>query len=246
MTSVETVAPVSNPFLRIFTMFAAPSKAFEEDRKTPGWWAPFLIASAVGVLYGFVLLHRIGLPALVDGVIRQSGAMESRLGSSTPEQAAQIRHQIEYQFKFLYISPVFSILIGLAAAGVLLATANFGAGGRATFKQMLGVWFYGTLPLTVFYLLVIVAIFAGAASDPFNIKNQIGTNPGFYLSDSELPKMLIPMLSAIDIFSIWTAAVLTIGVSTAAGIKRGAAAAIVVGWWVVFILLQVAGAAFSG
>jgi len=129
---------------------------------------------------------------------------------------------------------------------VLLATANFGAGGKATFKQMLGVWFYGTLPLTVFSLLVIVAVYAGAASDPFNIKNAIGTNPGFYLADSELPKMLVPLLSAIDIFAIWTAVLLTIGVSTVAGIKRGAAAVVVVGWWLVVILLQTAGAAFGG
>jgi hypothetical protein len=38
---------------------------------------------------------------------------------------------------------------------------------------------------------------------------------------------------------------ITIGVSTVAGIKRGAAAVIVFGWWIVFILLQTVGAAFS-
>jgi hypothetical protein len=68
---------------------------------------------------------------------------------------------------------------------------------------------------------------------------------GFYLAESELPKTLMPLLSAIDIFAIWTAVLLTIGVSAVAGIKRGAAGVIVFGWWIVFILLQTVGAAFS-
>ncbi len=245
-TASAVEAPAANPFARIGTVFSAPSKAFAAVKVNSGWWAPFLVSALVGVLYAWVVLHKIGLPTLVDGVIHQSGALESRMASATYEQAQAIRHQIEFQFKFLYVGPVFGLLFGVVCGGVLLATANFVAGGKATFKQMLGVWFYGTLPLSVFYLLVMVAIYAGVASDPFNIKNAIGTNPGFYLADSELPKMLMPLLSAIDIFAIWTAALLTIGVSTVAEIKRGAAAAVVVGWWVVVILLQVAGAAFGG
>lgn len=237
--------PLLNPAQRLINTFIAPKKTFEDVRRSSGWWVPFLVAAVVGVLYAFVLLHKIGLPALVDGVIRQSPALEARIASSTPEVAARIHSSIETQFKFLYIGPVFSLVIGLAAAGILMATANFGAGGRSTFKTMLGVWFYSTLPLVVFYLLVIVAIYGGAASDPFNIKNPIGTNIGFYLSEADLPNTVKPVLAAMDLFAIWTAALLTIGVSTVAGIKRGVAAAIVIGWWIVVILFQTAGAAFS-
>jgi hypothetical protein len=241
MTQVE--APLMNPVQRVVNVFVAPAKTFEDVKRSSGWWVPFLIASVIGLLYGYVLLHKVGVQTLVDGAIHQSSMLEGQLASATPEQAAAIRARVALNFKFLYIGPVFSLLGGLAAAGVLLATANFGAGGKANFKQMLGVWFYGTLPLTLFYLLVIGAIYGGAAIDPFNIKNPIGTNPGFYLSD--VSKFLVPALSAIDLFAIWTAYVLTVGVSTVAGIKRGAAAVVVCGWWLVFVLLQVAGAAFS-
>jgi hypothetical protein len=54
------------------------------------------------------------------------------------------------------------------------------------------------------------------------------------------------LLSAMDIFAVWSAVLLTIGVSTVAGIKRGAAAAVVFGWWVLFILLSTVGAALAG
>ena len=243
LTQIET--PLMNPVQRLVNAFIAPSKTFADVKRSSGWWVPFLVAAAVGLLYGFVLMHKVGLQTLVDGAIHQSTMLEGQIASSTPEQAAAIRARVAMNFKLIYVGPVISLLAGLAAAGILMATANFGAGGKASYKQMLGVWFYGTLPLTLFYLLVIAAIYGGAASDPFNIKNPIGTNPGFYLAGSDLSKMLIPLLSAIDLFVIWTAAVLTIGVSTVAGIKRGAAAVVVCVWWLVFILLQTAGAAFS-
>lgn len=238
-------APPLGPAQRVVDTFVAPSKAFDSVRQNSDWWIPFIVASVVGVLYAFVLLHKIGLPMLVDSIIHQSRMLDTQLASATPEAAAQIRARVGTQLKLSYIAPVFSLLIGLACAGVLMATANFGAGGRSSYKQMMGVWFYGTLPLSLFYLLVMVAIYAGIAGDSYNMKNPIGTNIGFYLANADLPKTLMPLLSAFDLFAIWTAVLLTIGVSTVAGIKRGAAAVVVFGWWVVVILFQTVGAVFS-
>lgn len=245
-TLVAVEAPQLNALQRIMNIFVAPTKTFEDVRRSSGWWVPFLVASAVGLLYAFVIVHRIGLPTLVDGVIRQSSALESQLASSTPEQAAAIRSRVEMNFKFMYAAPVFSLLFGLAAAGILLATANFGAGGKANYKQMLGVWFYGALPLTLFALVVVAAVLGGVTGDSFDIKNPIGTNIGFYFLDGDLPKTVLPLLSAIDLFAIWTAVLLTIGVSVVAKITRFAAGAVVFGWWFVWILLLTAGAAFGG
>ncbi len=245
-TMVAVEAPAMNAMQRVVNTFVAPTKTFEDVRRRSDWWIPFLIASAVGLVYAFVVLHKIGLPTLVDGVMRQSTALESQLSSSTPEQAAAIRSRVEMNFKFMYVAPVFSMVVGLIAAGLLLATANFGAGGKATYKQMLGVWFYGALPLTLFAVVVIAAVLGGVVGDSFNIKNPVGTNIGFYLQDGDLPKTLLPLLSACDLFAIWTAVLLTIGVSIVAKITRFAAGAVVFGWWLVWILLLTAGAAFGG
>jgi Yip1 domain len=237
---------VLSPLQRVADTFVAPTKTFVDVKRGASWWLPFLIAAVIGTVFNVTVLQKVGVPTLVDGVIHQSAALEDRLASATPEQAAAIRSSIGTQFKFMYAGPVFGLLVGLAAAGILLATANFAAGGKATYKQMLGVWFYGTLPLTVFYLLAAVAVAAGMGGDQFNIKNALGTNIGYYLAGGESPKWLVELLSAADIFAIWTAIVLTIGVSTVAGIKRGAAAAVVVGWWFVVVLLKVVGASIGG
>jgi hypothetical protein len=239
--------PVLNPLQRVVDTFVAPEKAFADVKRGAHWWFPFLIAAVVGLVYAFTIMHKIGLPTLVDGVIHQSSALEDRLANMSPEQASAARLGIQMRIRILLDStPVLGLLAGVVVAGVLLGTANFVAGGKATFKQMLGVWFYGSLPLTAFYVLVMAAVSAGLGGEQFDLKNPVGTNIGYYLAGGDSPKWLVELLSAADIFSIWTAVVLTIGVSTVAGIKRGAAAAVVVGWWFLFIVLKVVGAAIGG
>ena len=82
--------------------------------------------------------------------------------------------------------------------------------------------------------------------DQFDIQNAMGTNIGYYLTGTELPHWLVTLLSALDVFAIWTAVLMTMGVSIVAGIKRSSAAIVVFGWWSLFMLLKVAGSAFSG
>src|ERR1700730_167579 len=200
---------------RVVDTFVAPTKTFEDIRRNASWWMPWLLSAVLAVLFSFVVLSKIGLPALVDGVVHQSASLEDRLANSTPEQAESIRHSIEMQFRFMYVSPVIFLIIGVIVAGIFLGTANFVFGGRATFGQMLAVWFYGTLPLSVISILTMISVYAGISGDSFNI------------------------------IAIWCGVLLKMGISTVAGIKRGAAAAMVFGWWAIYVLLQTGVAAFT-
>ena len=231
---------------RVVDTFVAPTKTFEDIRRNASWWMPWLLSAVLAVLFSFVVLSKIGLPALVDGVVHQSASLEDRLANSPPDQAASIRHSIEMQFRFMYVSPVIFLIIGSIVAGIFLGTANFVFGGRATFGQMLAVWFYGTLPLSVISILTMISVYAGISGDSFNIKNTLGTNIGYYLMNGETPHWLVTLLSSFDIIAIWCAVLLTMGISTVAGIKRGAAAAMVFGWWAIYVLLQTGVAAFTG
>ncbi|MCU1324608.1 MAG: hypothetical protein JWM43_4257 [Acidobacteriaceae bacterium] len=231
---------------RVVDTFVAPSKTFEDIKRSATWWMPFLLVSLLAILFSYVVLNKIGLPTLIDGIVHQTPSLEDRLANSTPEQAAGIRHGMEMQFKFMYISPIFFLIVGLIVAVVFLGTANFAFGGRATYKQMLAVWFYGTLPLAVTSLLTIITVFAGAGGDSFNIKNTLGTNVGYYLMNGDTPHWLVTLLSSVDIMAIWAALLLTIGISIIAGIKRSSAAVVVFGWWGIYVLFQTGIAAFTG
>jgi hypothetical protein len=242
----QAAGPGLSQVERVVDTFVAPTKTFEDIRRNASWWMPWLLSAVLAVLFSYVVLSKIGLPALVDGVVHQSASLEDRLANSPPEEAASIRHSIEMQFRFMYVAPVIFLIIGVIVAGIFLGTANFVFGGRATFGQMLAVWFYGTLPLAVSTILTIISVYAGISGDSFNIKNPVGTNVGYYLMNGETPHWLVTLLSSFDIIAIWSAVLLTIGISTVAGIKRGAAAVVVFGWWAIYALLQTGIAAFTG
>jgi hypothetical protein len=242
----QSAGPGLSQAERVVDTFVAPTKTFTDILRDSSWWLPFVLAAAVGLAFAYVILNKIGLPTLVDGVVHHSKMLEDSLANATPADAARIRSRIETNFKLAYLAPVIGLVIGVICAGVLLATANFAFGGRAKYKQMLAVWFYGVLPLVVFNLLVIVAAYAGMAGDQFDINNAVGTNIGYYLSGGDTPHWLVTLLSAVDVFAIWMALLLTLGVSIVAGIKRSSAAIVVFGWWFLFVLLKVVGAAFTG
>ncbi len=231
---------------RVVDTFIAPSKTFTDILRDSSWWLPYLLGAVVGLAFAFTILNKIGLPTLVDGVIHQSKMLEDQMANATPDVAAKIHSRIETQFKFSYAAPVIGLVLGLICAGVLLGTANFVFGGKAKYKQMLAVWFYGTLPLVIFNVLIIVSAYVGLSGDSFDINNALGTNIGYYLAGGDTPHWIVALLSSIDVFAIWIALLLTIGVSIVAGIKRSSAAIIVFGWWFIFILLKVAGAAIGG
>lgn len=245
VASVSEAQPLSE-VARVVDAFVAPSKTFADIRRSATWWLPFVIICILGLGFAYTVLHKIGVPTLVDSVVHSSASLGDRLANATPDQAAKIRSSIEMQFRFMYIAPVFVLIVALIVAGLFLGTANFIFGGKANYKQMLAVWFYGTLPLIFISLLTIITIFAGMQSDSFNIKNTVGTNVGYFLQGGDSPHWLSTLLSSVDIFAIWSAILLTIGVSIVAGIKRSSAAIVVFGWWAVYVIFQTAIAAITG
>ena len=163
---------------RVGDAFVAPTKTFEDIRRDASWWMPFLLSALLGLVFAYTVLNKIGLPTLVDGVVHQSSALEDRMANGTPEEIASTRHAMEMQFKAMYVAPAIFLVVAFIVAGIFLGTANFVFGGRATYGQMLAVWFYGTLPLTLVSILTIITVFAGASGDSFNIRNTVGDECG--------------------------------------------------------------------
>jgi hypothetical protein len=110
---------------------------------------------------------------------------------------------------------------------------------------MFAVFVYAGLPGVIKSLLSIIVMFAGLDAESFNLQNPVGTNLGYYLSP-ESPKWLISLGTSIDVFTLWTIAVLIIGCAIVAKIKRSSAAIAVIGWWLLFTIVSVGFAAFQG
>jgi hypothetical protein len=95
---------------------------------------------------------------------------------------------------------------------------------------------YANLVMNVKYLLATIALFAGMAPDSFLIQNPVGTNAGYYVP-TDWPHWLISFATHLDIFEIWSLILSVIGIGIVAKVSRGKAAAAVVGWWFLFVLV---------
>jgi hypothetical protein len=126
-------------------------------------------------------------------------------------------------------------LIALIGALLNWATINFGFGARTTFGQNYALQMYISLPIFLKSLLSIILVFAGVGTENFNMQNPIGTNAGFYATDSAA--WVKTALTFFDIFGIWSIVLGVIGLSIISGKSKGQAAIVVVGWWVFFLVV---------
>jgi hypothetical protein len=191
-----------------------------------------------------VVQQKITWAKVYDNTLKQSPKQMERLEQQPADAQVKAKAIGANITKYIFFSfPLLGILIGVIAAAVLMATVNFGFGGRAKFGQMMAVWFYATLPWAIQGILGIVTTWF-VDPDAFNLNNFVGTNIGYYLP-TDLPKPLIALGTAIDVFTIWALILMTIGIAIVGNIKKGQAATAVWGWWVIMTIFKVVGAMFS-
>ena len=119
----------------------------------------------------------------------------------------------------------------------LLGTINFLFGGKAKYWDVVSVWMFAGLPGIIKVLLGVIVIFAGMAPESFNLRNFAPTNLGAFLNPMETNPGLYALASSLDFVSIWSMAVLGIGLATVAGVKRNSGYIAVFGWWAIFSLI---------
>lgn len=230
---------------RVVDTFVAPSKTFTDILRSSSWWLPWIIGVIITLGLGYAIQQKIGWDKTYQNMMRQSPKQMQRIENlPADQQAGAMKMGANFTKIIFWATPLIALLIAVIAAAVLLATVNFGFGGRAKFSQMFAVWMYGTLPWAIQGLLGIVTVYFGVDPDSFNLKNFVGTNIGYYMPTDWSPS-LIALGTALDITTIWSLILLTIGIAIIGNVKKGKAATAVWGWWVLMVLLKVGTASFS-
>jgi hypothetical protein len=237
------VEPALTQVQRVLYTFTAPSKTFTDIRRSTSWWLPFLLSVVFGYALFGAIQAKVGWEQVAENSIKLSPKQSEQMDKSTPEQRASIIKitVIVTQVSFAAL-PIIVLISEAVIAGVLLATINFGFGGKATFWQAFAVTWYAGLPGLFKVILGTVALFAGLDPESFNVKNIAGTNIGYYLPP-DTSKALLALATSIDITTIWTLVLASIGISIVAGTKRSSGYIAVFGWWIIIVLFGVGSAA---
>ena len=238
------VAPGLSQAQRLTNIFTAPSKTFEDIKAGHrSWWLPFIIYVVLGFAFYGVVNEKVGIRQVSENQIKLSPKAEEQMGQLTPEQREQ-RMKISTaitQGVFL-ASPIFLLATGAIISLVLLGTINFVFGGKAKFGSVFAVWMYAMMPSCIKTVLGIVVLFAGTAPESFNIKNFAPTNLGAFMNPMETNAGLYSLATSIDFVTIWTLALVGIGVAIVAGTKRTSGYIASFGWWALVVIV---GAGFA-
>jgi uncharacterized integral membrane protein len=235
---------------RVANTFTAPSKTFEDiKRGNRSWWLPLIITVLAFVVYYGAVTAKVTWKTVAENEQRNMPEFARHLlEQQSPEvRAASERQAPITQAVTAVFSPLGVVLMDLIAAGVLLATINFGFGGKAKFGSLFAVSLYAGLVLwPVKWLLATITLFAGVEPEVFNIHNPAPTNIGAFVSQHETPLALYSFLTSLDAAMVWCLILTSIGVAAVAGVKRTSGYIAVFGWWVIGILVGVGIAAAMG
>jgi hypothetical protein len=202
---------------------------FESIARRPTWPLPVILWLLASLAITAVLMPRMDFERMTRERFEKSGQKPSE---------EQIETMVEQQKRF---APIFGYAVGAVvpfAITFLVAAVLFGSfkafGWDTTYRQALGVTSHAFLPGVLGALLLLPLMARQERVDPDAMGDLLRSNLGFLVERES--KVLHSLLGSLDVFSFWTLALLVIGFSAAAKVRRGQAAGIIVTLWAVYVL----------
>ncbi len=229
---------------RVVDTFVAPSKTFNDVFRSTAWWLPFVLLVICTFGVANTVGRKVGFDRVFQNQVQQSPKLQDRIANATPEAKAQILKFGPMQMAgTLYGVPIILTIGFFIYALLLWASFNFGLGAQTTYWQVLAVTWYAALPYLLISLITFLTVQFGHDPDAFDLKNPVGTNPGYYFTDAS--PMLKAALSSIDVIKLWSVVLQVIGMAIISR-KTIAQSAVVVGiFWVLAAAMGTVAAAFS-
>jgi hypothetical protein len=156
-----------------------------------------------------------------------------------------LEKQVQYGPKFAFavgviFTPIFVLFITLVYWGAF----NLFNGAALSFKTAFGIVSHAFVPLIISSLLAIIILLIKphGEADP---EHFLASNVGAFLPD-DAPKWLVALGQSLELFWIWTLALVALGFSAASPkrIKPAGAFLTAYGMWAVWVLGKVAWAMF--
>ena len=243
-TVVPEGAPLSQ-LERVVDTFVAPRKTFTDILRSANCWLPLLLMVVLTVGWTYTIDKKIGFAAISEQQIAKNPKAEESMQQLPPDQrASRMAMTTSITKGTTYGSFVFVLIFLALESLVIWGSFNFGLGARTQFSQVFAVVVYAGLPRYFVWILSAILVSTGVGTDNFDIRNPVGTNLGYFLTDS--PQWLKSAAQFIDILGLWSLALLVIGMAVVARKTIAQSATVVVGWWVLILIIVVGfSAAFS-
>ncbi|HEX2164409.1 MAG TPA: YIP1 family protein [Thermoanaerobaculia bacterium] len=211
-------------------VLVSPRATFESIARRPSWLPPLLILLVLFVVAQVLAMQKIDMEAAIrDAMERQN----------QPVDDAQVAQLAEMQSKVGVACNVVLFPAGMAlVAAIFWGLANV-AGGEIGFKRSLAVTGHALMPNAVSSLLTIPVILGRREIDPIAAQHGLLASHLGALAPEDAPAWVAALLARVDLFSLWSLALLALGFVVVARLSKGAAIGIVLLVWLFWIGLMV-------
>ncbi|MGH9379130.1 MAG: YIP1 family protein [Thermoanaerobaculia bacterium] len=220
----------SSAWGRLVGVLISPVKTFESIAAKPTWLVALLVLLAV----------QIGISAVATPKIDMEREVRSRIeasGQEIPEE--QIRQQVTMGEKFRWVGlgiqavagPIVYFVMGL----VFWLLLRFVGDSELKFGESMAALTHGFMPWVVAGLLGLPLLLGRDSVTSTELRSGLlSSNLGAFAPEDASP-VLKALLGSVDVFSLWTLALLLIGYAAVARTKRATVAWVVVGLWVLYV-----------
>jgi hypothetical protein len=227
---------------RMTGVIVSPKQTFAEIARRPTWVAPFLILCVLSIVVSGLLAQKTDW----RGFFERQMSRNSRFDQMPQDQKDRIlESQVKYAPKFTYvIGVVGTIVFVLVVTLVYWGAFNLFNGAGLGFKTAFGIVSHAFVPLIISSVLAIIILTIKARGD-VDPEHFLASNLGAFLPDPS-PKWLEALGQSVELFWIWTMALVAIGFSAASPkkIKPAGAFVTVFGIWAIWVCGKVVWALF--
>jgi len=218
----------------IAEIYYAPSAVY--DRRRNGQFGLPLVVFFIAATVLFFITQDLLKPVMDAEWRLASASMMRKNPELTPEAIEQMRG---FQ-KFAVVGIFFYALLGPLLAGLILWIVEKFVGVKQALKVAITVAVFAFYPMLLEQL-VNAAQMLVLSEDSIVSRYSLSLGPARFLGADADP-VSRALLGHVDVFTIWTAILIAIGVRVTAGASKGQATAIAVVMWVLGIIPSLWGA----
>jgi len=234
--AVAEGGPQLSQVQRVVDTFVAPSKTFTDILRSSNCWLPLVLMFLFTLGWGIAIDKTVGFPAATEVQMAKNPSQEERMQQLPPDQRAKSMAMASTITKYsTYASVIFVVIFMLLEALILWGSFNFALGAKTSFGQVFAVVAFAGLPRSLMWILSAILLFAGVGHDNFDMRNPVGTNLGYYLTDS--PHWMQTAGQFFDILGFWSLALLILGMAIIARKKISQSATVIIGWWLLILII---------
>jgi hypothetical protein len=241
--AVQSTDPSRQPTMsfgaRLGNIVFEPGKTFADLSRKPTWLGIFILMSILVMMASYTLMSRMDY----ETMLRKSMAMNPMTRNLSEEQIQKIleapRSNVQRYIGMVF-APVGILIEFYVIAGIFLLLFIM-MGSSIPYRKILSVSYWAMAPpmAVVTILSVIFMYIKDPTTLEMNPAGNVASNLGALgLIDEKAHAFLHSILSSIDVFSLWTISLLSIGFAGVSERKLTTqkAAGAVIALWAVYVL----------